>query len=489
MLNRKLLILFGILILIAGSLLISGGASSLLLSAESILNRPLNTAFWGIGLGHAGIELLLLGVNIILLDAFYKKNPGKILLLSSSVWILSFLAFAIFNAANIPYHDDYYFLEFLNSYSDKRDLSEIFTQGNESRLILMKGLCVILFHLGAFNFKALIVIPLLCLLGSAFLLFHSAILEKSHKHLLILLLTVLIFQFQYYDATIWASGALYNSCTLFFAIASVYCLTNKMKYGFLFALTASLLGVASCGAGFISLAVGSVILVTAKRKKESIVWILISVAVAALYLNNYSFSHNHYATAGGTESIAHKILSTLLFSVTFLGSSLQFLYQLWLPFLLGIFIWITFMIATARKYHLKNPTIYYIFLFLLLTSFAPPLLRKNLPMFEGINIRYGIYSIFSISCCILFWSEAIAQNKVKKILLYLFPVALSFHLLTGIFFFPEVALRKEEALKMAHNFKQTNSASLPVPYKQGPSNAVYLFNICKEKNIYQLPEE
>ncbi|TAL61886.1 MAG: hypothetical protein EPN85_03755 [Bacteroidetes bacterium] len=488
MLNKKLIAISGAIFL-AGGLLVLIKSHEILSVTERFLSRTLNDKFWSTGLQYAGTSLILCASTTFLFFFFYKKHQKSTLLGSAALWALSFICFVLLNTVNIPYHDDYYFLEFLNAYTEKKDLSKIFHQGNESRFIFLNSISLLLYYMGVFNFKTLVMIALICLLGSSLILFYSSKLEIKNKPFMVLLLAILLFQFQYYDAVVWVSGALYNSCTLFFAMTSIFFLSPDRKNGLLPAIASSLLSVSCCGAGFISLVIGSAILIMNRKIRESIFWTAISVSVLILYLTNYSFGGSHYGNAGGTQYLMDKVFSCLLFSPVFLGGSVQFLYQIYAPFILGLFVWFTFFFSTWKKYYLKNPVIYYSLLFTLLISFAPPFFRNNLPACEGINIRYGIYSIFSLACTVMIWSEMIRRKKVRILFVYLFPVGIVFHLLTGIFFYPEVVLRVEKGKTMARNFKRINSVILPAPYKQGPSNAVFLFNVCREKNIYHLPEE
>lgn len=489
MLDRKLLPLLSLLTLLSGIFLVTGH-TAVIRFTEGLLNNPLDPGFWSTGLNHAGIELVLIAANLLAFFLYLEKFPDLTLKASALAWTGIFIFYVLKNTVNVPFHDDYFFLEFLVSYTKTGDLSEVFNQCNESRQILMKGLSLILYWLGAFNIKTLVIIPLFCLIGSSLMLFYSSRLEGRNKMLLILLLTIILFQFQYYDAVVWASGALYNSCTLFFALTSLFLLFSRLKYRSLIALVSALLCVASNGVGFILLAVCSGILILQKRRAEIVVWNIVFLTVLALYFTNYSLAKDNYDGIGtDPETIPGKILSCLLFSPVFLGSSLQFLYQAFLPFILGLGIWGTFVYATYKKYYLQNSVIYSLLVFILLVSFVPPAARNNLALIEGINIRYGIYSVFALCCCLIFWSEMIPAMKFNRLLIFLFPAGIIFHLLTGIFFYPEAVLRKEVALHMARNFKRTNLTALPAPYKQGPANAAYLFKYCSENNIYELPQE
>jgi hypothetical protein len=490
--RNKLFISAGTLLLILGSILITtdSAALNIICFFSSLLNEPLNENFWNTGIRHAGFELILAAVLTFAFVLFYNTKPVATTAISSAACIFFFLCFVIRDTVNIPFHDDYFFLEFLNNYSAKPDFGVVFNQDNESRLMFMKLLCLALFYLHSFSFKTLVIIANICLLGTCFLLFRSIRLPKLTQLLLSFLLTILVFQFQYYDSIVWASGALYSSCTIFFALTSIYLLNKDKPNYFLPALAASALAVLNCGAGFFSLGIGLFILISGKKTRESILWLLVSVVLAALYFYNYSFAHQHYAFGFAPEISVTKILRCIAFSFTFLGSSAQFLYQVYASFIIGIIIWAFFLFATYKKQHLKNPNIYFLLLFIILSSFLPPFFRNNLDLSEGINVRYGIYSILAISCCIIMYAEMITENRIKLFLRITFPAVIVFHLLTSVFFYPEVIFRKTQMIIMARNFKKTGDASMPYPYSRYVSDrAELLFNETNRKNIYTLPDE
>jgi hypothetical protein len=340
------------------------------------------------------------------------------------------------DALNIPFNDDFDYLQFLNRYYDTRVFTEIFTQeGNESRLIFMKFFSVLLFHLNGFNFRTFLFFSNACLLGTCILLFRSIKLEGTVRLLLTLVLCVLIFQFEYYDSTIWASGALYSECTIFFVILSIYFMYAGMQTRLVFSLLAAILAVLNCGGGFLAFLIGLGVSVIRKRRMESIAWIVTLAILCLLYFHNHSFPRANYTETSLTlTAIFHHILRCFAFSCVFLGSSFQFYYKVFLPILGGIFVWLVFIFLTVKKYYHKNPIVYFFLSFLILISFLPALFRSNFSMGDALGIRYGIYSIFALSCSVVGLAENVGQPHLKKLLPILLTFSIFFHLLTNIFF-------------------------------------------------------
>lgn len=454
-----------------------------------LLQQSLDYHFWSIGLSHAGVELILLAAISISFILFYDKKRATVLIAASLACICLFLYYILRDSVNIPFHDDYFFLEFLNNYSSTPRSADIFMQDNESRLIFMKLLSILLYYMHAFNFKTLVIIANLCLVGSAAILYRSIQLKSDQKLLLGLALTVGIFQFQYYDSEVWASGALYSSCTLFFSFLSIGLMHSQRRYAFWASLVTAIVSVSICGAGFLILSIGSIVFVSQKKIKESIVWISASVICVLLYFNNYSSVYGNYSTTIAPDLIAEKIISCFPFSCTFLGGSAQFFYQIYIPFLLGLSVWAFLFFLTYKKYYSKHPSIYLMLLFICLSSLIPPLLRNDFDVSQALHVHYGIYSVMALSCCLIALMEIIKEPAQMPCLKIILPLTVAFHLMTGVFFYPEVVLRKEQLIQMAHDFNKTGKATMPPPYsKYVPERAVYLFNSCADKNIYHLPE-
>ena len=486
--QRRIVIPFAALSLLAGCLLFVSQPflQTIVTFTGHLLNKNLNFHFWKTGLERMGVELILLSANILLSIFFYKINPNRFIYFSCLSWIVVFIIYVIKDSVNIPNADDYgLFLEFLNKYSSDHDLSPIYSQVTESRMVIMHILGIVLFYLHAFDFRILTLFSVACLIGIAILLYKSILLQE--KALLLLLIVILIFQFQYYNAVLLPSDALYSTCTVFYVFASMYLLNKNSTRMFLFASTWFLIAVLNCGSGFTAFISGFVLLLSQKRSKHLVWWILFSSITFSIYFYNYSFENGNHISSAGFNAITHQVFRCIIFSFAFLGSPFQFLYQTTLPIIAGGITWFYFLFLTSKKYYKQNPVVYVMLLFAIQTSILPALMRPDYSLDADISIRYGIYSITAICCCIiaLFETSAIANNK--KLIFTLCVFSTAYHLSTNIFFYPEVVVRKE---KLETFIKQIRAGiSSPTLPLYAPDNAEAIIKESVRKNIYTIPDK
>ena len=198
---------------------------------DLLLHKQMSIHFWKIGLFQTGIELIYFSFLIFLFLLFYNSRPRQVLFISFTGFVVLFICHVLYYSVNIPINspgtDDYMvFLNFLNHYSSTKNVEEIFSQFDDVREIFRRLISVILFHLHAFNFKTLILFANSCLMGIILLFYRTISLERKHKDFLFLILIILVFQFEYYDATLWASGGTTAICLVFFAFASFYFLSK-----------------------------------------------------------------------------------------------------------------------------------------------------------------------------------------------------------------------------------------------------------------------
>lgn len=501
--KKNLLISFAVISLTAGLLLLfyKPFLEEIISLLGYLLHKKLDFQFWRIGFTKTGVELVVLFVNISLGVLFFKKNSEGIILFSCLLWILVFVAYVISNAVNFPLGDDYiFFLQFLNNYSSTKDILSIVQQHptDESRMILIHLIAIGFFYLNALNFKTLLFISTTCLTGIALLFYRS--IQAKQKALLFLTLVFFIFQFQYYDSVVHVSSALTHACAIFFAFYSLYLLNKSSLIAFIASLFFTLLSILNHGCGFVVVICGVILLICQKGKKYLWTWTIFFLSSIILYSINYQFIGDIAFT--DFPFLGQRIFSCFLFSCAFLGSSFQFLYQETLPIIIGGIIWLYFLSLTIKKYYQKNPVIYFLLLFLICTSCLPSLFRseQDLHYASALSIRYGIYSMMAICCCIiiLFETNIVFKNK-HSLISYFLVFSFLYHISTNLFFYPEMVLRRErlitsiqylkqKILSEKSNGKTDKQFSSPDSIRTKEDEET----IIKEsilKNIYKLPDE
>jgi hypothetical protein len=491
--NKKIFLILSLVVFVFGFLLLDTLNAEYIINLFSLfLHKQLNIEFWKIGLYQTGLELILFSSLALLFILFYNTFPKQVLLISFSGIILFFLGSVLYYSVNIPINtpgnDDYWvFLNFLNHYSSTKNIGEIFNQFDDQREIFRRLMAVILFNLNAFNFKTIIFFANICLIGIVCLFYKSISLSGWHKDFLFLILIIIVFQFQYYDATLWASAGTAAVCGFFFTFSCFYFLSKPSRY-FALALLFPLLYITINIVGFVTVLIGSIMLLQMKNKKGFLIWIATSLLVFILYFHNFTVDKEHHFSFVAQELSFNKLQECLMYSFIFLGSSMQLFHTTSLPIGVGILLWFFFLFLSYKKYFLKNSPIYFSLLFLLSVSLLIPICREEKSLQTPLAIRYSLFSIMAICCSILSIAELISTEQRKKYFYTILSIALIYHLSANIFFLPEAVIRKEKLIIMIDNFKQTEKLKPVSCDLNQPVNETTILRQSIEKKFYKIPE-
>ena len=482
--KKKYLFYLGVFCLLIGTIFSFEQLQSKLFNEiDLLINKTLYYSFWSIGISKSGIDLIAAGVSLLIIFKYYNKFPKQVFLYLSAGWILLFFVYVLKSAVNIPMTDDFAILKFLNNYTQSKDISKIFMQYDEDREFLIRFFSITLFHLKLFDYRILIVLANLSLLGTVIIFYKLMHPSKISKEMLLFLLVILIFNFEFYDAIVLTSGAMYHACSIFFVAMSLFFLIKNSNRNLFIAMLFSIAAVLNNGSGFIILLIGAVYLLFVKRRYHFTIWIISCAVIAFFYFHFYSTSKVHYNEPINLNFSVERIMRCILFSFTFMGNSTQFFYDITLPLVTGTIIWIYFGRLTIKKYYQQNPRVYCILLFLLLTSFIIPLVKYSTGIAGGLGIRYGIYSIMAISCCFIALFENTYKEVTLKIFTFIFFIVLLYHLSINIFFYPEVVIRKERLVAMLHNIRIGKPFVKP-PYVMSYPNAELLIKEAVHNGYY-----
>src|SRR5208282_3307673 len=190
-------------------------------------------------------------------------------------YLLAFLPVGIFfwtifrYSINIPYWDDYDILDFVLKFLDLKNLKDktalIFAQHNEHRIAFDRMVALIDYYLyGGINFKHLIFIGNISLIGLTLVLFRAFRIEKD-KFLYFIPAIYLLFQPQYWETIFWAMASLANLYVLFFAFLSIYFATKPSQRNFFLAVFFAILATFTSGSGMFVFLVVSAVLIYQKR--------------------------------------------------------------------------------------------------------------------------------------------------------------------------------------------------------------------------------
>lgn len=327
-------------------------------------------------------------------------------------------------AVNIPIVDDYYaILNSLNIYSQSSNLGAklghiVNYQHNEYKLSFESAIFAIEYELsGKINFETL------SILGNAFVAGIFALLVKTFKFsndtrksqlLLLLPVGLLLFQLQYASTLNFSMAGLQNLPVLAFSLLSILLLTRNTAYSFASACVAMVLSTAASGSGFLLGPIGTLMLAEQRRWRHIGIWAIVLALIAAIYFSNYNFHPSQLSQpAAAIQPTEHLYVTYML---AFMGSSIA-RYQGYMPSVaLGTGLLILWAFAAWRGYSKKNPTVFYFFLFLVLTAAGVSAIRSGLGLEQSLASRYRIYSNLLLILSYIFVAENYLQQMQRTLL-------------------------------------------------------------------------
>ncbi|MBU1719055.1 MAG: hypothetical protein KKA07_08270 [Bacteroidetes bacterium] len=464
-----------IIILIGAVLSISFFDRIIIQAIISGTGLSLNEEFRMFGLQHLGIELIVLGSIIFLSALMHNKN--KLFLISVIAVILLFFTFLYIYAVNIPINDDFeVILNFSNRYFFSENASEksslLSSYYCETRFITLRFATIFLhFITGAVNFKSLIIIANCCLLVVLFLYCKSMSMKKCRMEIT-LIIALLFFHFGYYDAVIWATNAFVYQFTTACVMLSLFLINKSSVSSQIIAVISAILAALTFGNGLVVFPIVIFFFVLEKKWKFVFLWTALAVLFFLIYFQGFS-SMNRVTSI-------HSLFDYIIYSCCFLGSAFQFMYKLHLPFIAGGLIWALFIVLTIKKYYRKNFFIYGLIIFAIVSSLIAAHFRISKGLDESISNRYGFFSILVICSSIIALSDIINERRQNSFLRMALGVCIAFHLLCGVFFFPEVPVRKQKLEAFIDDINNNAPVDLIRPIIPAGSDSIVKEAIRKE---------
>jgi hypothetical protein len=344
--------------------------------------------------------------------AIKKSTASFLIVLLYTIPIVWFYFFLFRNSLNIPYGDDYKaILTFLNDFvrsttsSDKLNL--IFSQYHEYRIAFCRIVTLLAYYIyGSINFKALCVISNLSLIGIVYI-FYKAFKINRFKYLLFVPSVFLVFHMQYWEASLWSTAALQQFWVLLFALLCFYYLHCESWGYCIVAMFAALCAAYTNGNGIICFIIGLLLLLLRKQFAKSLLWLLFIAVALYFYFYDYEF-----------KTIELPPLDeTVIFILSFLGSSISF-NTFHISLLFGCFSAIYLIYLTSTAYYQRNPVIYAMILFIVITALAVAIARSHIETYQAIASRYNLNSSLLMLCIYISAVETIAGNHHTSKLLH-----------------------------------------------------------------------
>jgi hypothetical protein len=387
--------------------------------------------FWKYSFIITGVECLLL----LLVWFLPHLSHTKKFVISIITCVGFFLCIVFLFSFNTPITDDYFaLLDWAVRLKTNGDtFGELVVPYNESRIVFARSIVLLdLYLFKELNFTHLIFVAVIGLLLIAFLFIR----EVKDNLCVALSIVFLLFQFQYYDSILWANSALQNVWSLLFGMFAIKLLLSNKQSHFSFLIAVVVITVFTYGNGFCLIPIILVYQLIQKRFFRAAILSGVSVLIIVLYFNNF--------TSLASNALWQKTMLNLIpFSLVFLGSSFQFMYQMYLPVVFGALIYVCLILMLKVKFYKTNPFIFLVLVYVLLCSLMAGYFRSSREVIEWMSVRYGIYSVLAVICCVIFLFKTypLFRNKGAK---YLLAASIIFHFASNFFFFPEVVLRKQK---------------------------------------------
>jgi hypothetical protein len=209
-----------------------------------------------------------------------------------------FTAFVLAYAVNVPWFDDIdAFVSFLLGYLDAPTVGDkvqwLVRPNNEHRILLAKLIAVGMYNLtGELNFRGLIVVAYLFLLGSLALLYR--VFRSTRLPLLAFVpVPFLLLQPQYHLTTLWAVTGLQHQLIVGLILLIIYLLAKDDRGSLWLAVGLQVLASLSMSNGLFGWVAGAGVLVVQGRYKPLVVWLLMSVATIWFYFHDVADSRGN----------------------------------------------------------------------------------------------------------------------------------------------------------------------------------------------------
>jgi hypothetical protein len=331
---------------------------------------------------------------------------------------------------NVPVNDDYRaILDNLNKTISTNSISEkvslFFSQHNEHRIVYDRIWTLLCYKInGQVNFNYLSLIGNLSLLGIFFLWFNKTR-QISKELLLVIPISILVFNVSFYENMTFAMATLSNISIFLFSLLSIHFLTKeKLTKGCLtLAIIFFVFAVFTQGGGLFLVPISLFILAHRKLIKQLIIFSVVSLLIILFYFHGYESPSYHPSIL--STLIDFKVRA-LLFSFAFLGNvfSYNLIYtndlneSVGLATIIGFLFFVAYLYLIKIKYYKKNLFVFSVMSLIVLTSFITGVTRCQFGMDTSGASRYRISSVlFLIGLYLAFIQNYNTSKKPFKYVL------------------------------------------------------------------------
>lgn len=413
-----------------------------------------------------------------------NRTLTNILGFTTLAYVVFFYLFLASWYQNIPWIDDFWMLGSLQKFIESDLLTikyeSLISQANEHRIVFTRLLSLFSYYVfGHVDFRFLMWVGNLSLLGSVFLLYKASAIKRTEAYLF-LPVVFLVLQIQNWENLLWGLTSSQNLGVIFWTFLSLwFCKSNRLT----FAIGAAFMASITSSNGLFVWFLGAFLLVSEGKKKQLIAWSFFSVATIVWYFSNYQVVNN-------SSIVWAKLYNHFFYFLTILGGSAPVLVVLTMP--LGI---VVFVILTRYlyKYDFKENKLLFAYLtFLVITVLV--LAVKRCSICESAFYvttplsKYRIYSalILSISYLVLLdWARY--KGFYLRFFYFAFPVSVIFCGISYREYIPYFKRLKNEKMTIVSNIGNQDYAVPLVPASSQMEVKQY-YSRALDAGLYKIPE-
>lgn len=424
--------------------------------------------------------------------SLYTRSVALIFLLL--VPVITFGIYVWENAVNMPYADDEALLFTLNYIYEHPEglLRSLIQQHNDHRIFFSRLAGVVInFFSGTMNFRTMIIFGYLnlILLGHSFFLIYRSF---RKDYLFFLPVSILLFSPIVYCTQLWSITAFEQTLSIAFSLYSLYFLQlEKIKMWYVSIPSAIAATMANLD-GMSVIPIALFWLIIQKRKKESLIFGLFSIAYCYVFFLGFRFSSaSHFPPVSQFLSVVLKGFVALSGSIVKVLSDSHG-YQMAL--IAGAFILLVYIFFTALKFYKvsgRQGTKYQINLteicfFKVLACVLMIALGRSGDDAESIlSIRFQIYSASIFVMFYLFVLNNLKQIKLEKLFFLSFLIAtIMLNLLAYTKYKNAVRVHNDELIVDSYNYPVHGiflHQYIPTPDPQADFYDHYRFPVFFEK--------
>ena len=310
---------------------------------------------------------------------------------------------------NIPAMDDYTVilknLIILNdpSVTIQKKLIWLFSFHNEHRLAIPRLLSELNYLLyGKVSIKILTLWGVFAWLGCIVIFIFE---QRKYLEPASLFIAGMIIASPYHAQNlVWATSSIQNLAGLLFVFISFYCISNDHTK---IAIASSAIAILTTGGAIFCIVANMLYLLLSPKHKPKV--ILFHYLIYTLIIFTFFYGYSPPKEHAGISFVLHNLHQATLYFFYFLGNITAGK----LGIFLGFCLLCCYGLQWATRYYLKNPTIFLLSSFVVLTACAATLNRSGYGSTQAFASRYTIYTIIHMACSFAFLKD-IAPSYIPK---------------------------------------------------------------------------